>query len=211
MNENTNLSIAVAHHLDAVERCYEEFEKFLKLILDGTASPETLSHLAHAISLAETEADTFLRQVSSFTLQKEESNPYVEQILEISSSCDAIANMCEDFALPVSGNATDIPPEYIKSLISIAHVTHKQFDVFQSLVDNFFEPSTEGSQASGDFSEIDSLETHIDSLEDKLYENIYSMPCGAGKKMQLSTLVVKISRISDIIKKSSDVLKEIEA
>ncbi len=202
-NKTNQVHAFIVEHMQDVEECLINFEGFMRAATSPAATAEILRPLAVGVGKAEDSADKALRRMidalgGSFLASTR------EEIISISTSCDKVANKCESLAKMVVYQKIEFPEEFANDIMEILSKTREQFDVLKESISTFFEKFGSLLQDHSILDEIRKLESHVDIIEERLYEKIFALDLGLAHKMQLSQFIEYLADLSDIIEDIAD-------
>lgn len=194
----------IMEQIQDVENCLVHFEGFVRAVCTPEARFETLRNLASGIGKAEAEADISLRRmIDSFN-----GGTFLpstrEELIQIATSCDRVANKCEAFAVAIVQQKFLFPADFSEDLLNILAIIHKQFDLLEDSISRLF---SDFNGMLKDHSILDNIrreETKVDQIETALYERIFSLDIDLAHRMQMSNFVEIICSISDVIENIAD-------
>ena len=195
-----NIIRCVNEHLDIAHNCFLNLEKLILTINNPDADIKNVHSVCREISLKETKADFSLQSVSV----NASSLPGSEKFDIFSSTCDAIANRCEDFARDICKTER----EHIIGISSLLTDMLQKMNRLFLLLREKFRYISENNNPDADMitQEINLVETGLDECEKLIFKKVMSLDISKGDKMQLTLLINKISKIPDVIKKASDAI-----
>ena len=190
-----------------VERCLLKFEAFMRAATSADEAPNTLLLLSEDIAAAEDTADKSLRALIEAAGKGSYLPSTREDMIEIATGCDKIANKCENVAYLVMMYGLKFPEAFRDDFNTIFDITEKQFKLLETAVGMLFSKLYAFQKDHSILDEIRTLETQIDKLEKKIGQQIFAMDMELAAKMQLFELVGKLCDISDIIENMADKLQ----
>lgn len=193
----------IMEQIKDVEGCLINFENFMRAASTPETAVETLRSLSVGVHQMENAADRSLR-VMIDSLNGSFLPSTREDVINIATSCDKIANKCEHCAKMMVYQHFCFPKEYAEDLMTILDCTRKQFDLLSDSISQLFAKFGELLRDHSILDEIRKCESEVDALEEKLYEEIFSMDIDLAHKMQMSNFVELICDISDIIENIAD-------
>lgn len=194
----------IMNQINDVENCLIQFESFMRAACVGETSQATLESLANGIMAAEAVADISLRKMID-SLGSGAFLPATRQdLISIATSCDAVANKCESYAITSVYQVFSFPQSYAQDLLEIISISHKQFDVLEDSVSRLFSDFGGLLKNHAILDEIRALESKVDAIEQKLARKIFTEDVELAKKMQMVSFLEKICDISDIIENIAD-------
>jgi len=127
-----------------------------------------------------------------------------EDLISIGTSCDKIANKCEDICYMVVLQNFRFPSEYNEDVLEILALTHKQFELLEKSISLLFARIGDLMKDQSILDEIRDYESSVDEFERKLLEKTYSRGMQLAECMQLATFTEDLCDISDIIENIAD-------
>ncbi|MBE6668647.1 MAG: DUF47 family protein [Ruminococcaceae bacterium] len=203
-NSANKVHSLIVEHMQAVEECLIKFEGFMDAATTPETVPATLRTLSAGVGAAEDVADKALRRMIDSLGGGTFLASTKEDIIAISTMCDKVANKCETIAKVIVCQKIKLPDEYAKDLTNIIATTRKQFDVLEESIGQFFEKFGALLQDHKILDEIRALESEVDAVEVKLYDDIFALDMDLAHQMQLSNVVELIADISDVIENIAD-------
>ena len=203
-NSANKVHALIVEHMQAVEECVIKFEGFMRAATTPETVTETLRALSADVGEAENTADKALRCMIDSLAGGTFLASTKEDIIAISTSCDKVANKCETIAKIVVCQKIKLPTAYAEDLLKMLSITRKQFDVLEESIGMFFEKFGTLLQNHEILDEIRALESEVDAIEVKLYDDIFSLDMDLAHQMQLSDVVELIADVSDIIENIAD-------
>lgn len=204
-SKKTNaVHLLIMEQIRDVEECLLYFESFMR----AACTPETVFETLHSLGInvgeAEAKADISLRRM----IDSLSGHAYLpstrEDIISIATSCDRIANKCENISNKVVFQHFSFPSEYASDLLEIVSVTHAQFQLLEKSITNLFANFGDMLKDHSILDEIRRHESHVDKIEHKLYEQIYALDLDLAHRMQLAQYVELLCDISDTIENIAD-------
>ena len=198
-----NVHEMIMSEIKDVESCLIHFESFMHAATTPETVYETLMSLAEVVRQAEDTADKSLRRMID-SLNGNFLPSTREQIIEIASSCDRIANKGEKVANMVICQDFRFPAEFAEDLKKIMSITRSQFDVLKTSISRLFSDMGGLLKDHSILDEIRSLETDVDKIEMGIYKRIFHMDVELAKKMQITQFVELVCDISDVTENIAD-------
>ena len=203
-NSANKVHSLIVEHMQAVEECVIKFEGFMRAATTPATVNETLRALSADVGEAENVADKALRRMIDSLAGGTFLASTKEDIIAISTSCDKVANKCETIAKIIVCQKIKLPDAYAEDLLKMLSITRKQFDVLEESIGLFFEKFGALLQNHEILDEIRALESDVDAIEVKLYDDIFSLDMDLAHQVQLSKTVELIADVSDIIENIAD-------
>ena len=202
--KNNPVHMLIMEQVNDVENCLIQFESFIRASSSPDVSPETLKTLAGGIYDAEGVADVSLRKMIDSLSGSSFLTATRQDLIEIASGCDAIANKCENYAKMSVFQNFVFPNEYSEDLLNIISISREQFDVLRKSVSLLFSDFGGLLKDHSILDEIRKQESNVDAIEESLYERIFKMDVQLAEKMQMKEFADNIAEISDIIENLAD-------
>lgn len=114
------------------------------------------------------------------------------------------AKKCEHCAKMIVVQQFRFPEAYSEDLMKIVAYTREQFEILEKSISRLFAKFGELLQDHSILDEIRSCESKVDALEERLYEQIFSMDMDLASKMQMMHFVELVCDVSDIIENIAD-------
>lgn len=204
ISKNTDVHAMIVEQIKDVEACLINFENFMRAEANPATVPETLRTLFTGVFQSEATADISLRAMID-SLNKGSYLPSTrEDLINIATSCDKVANKCEHVAKVIVMQKIRIPEAFAEDIIKILTVTHSQFELLEKSISMLFGKLNVFMKDHSILDEIRVLESQVDGIEDKLTEAIFNMDMELAAKMQMSHLIELICDISDVIEDIAD-------
>ena len=172
------------------------------------SSPEndqdTLRSLCDLVYSKEHDADVSLRRMIESLAGTMFLPSTREDLISIGTSCDKIANKCEDISYMVVLQNFRFPEDYNEDVKKIMALTQTQFEILEESIRLLF---TRFGDLLKDHSILDKIrdyESQVDVFERKLYEKSYSLDLGLAERMQLTEFVSSLCDLSDIAENVAD-------
>ncbi len=200
----TNVHTLIMDEIKDVERCLTHFESFLQAVLTPETVPETLRALSIGIDKTEGEADASLRRMID-SLGNAALLPATRQdLIEIATSCDRVANKCEHTAGMMVCQNFRFPKEYAESVNKIMSITRDQFMLLKTAISQLFARFGELLRNHAVLDDIREHESRIDRIETDLYMRVFAMDLGLAERTQIAHFLELICDLSDIIENIAD-------
>ena len=205
--KNNDCYAPIMTQLQDVERCLLKFEACMRAATSADDAPNTLELLSADISAAEDAADKSLRALIEAAGRGSYLPSTREDMIEIATGCDKIANKCENVAYLVMMYGLKFPESFREDFNAIFDITEQQFKLLETAVGMLFSKFYAFQKDHSILDEIRALETKVDRVEHKIGKQIFSSDMELAAKMQLFELVGKLCDISDIIENMADKLQ----
>ncbi len=199
-----NIHKLIMEQINDVERCIIKFESFVRTACTTTADTEVLHSLCEDVCEQESIADISLRKMidslggSSFLPSSR------EEIIEIATACDKVANKCEAFSVMVLLQKFSFPEGYSDSLLEIMSTIKVQFDLLEEAISMLFDSFGALLKDHSVLDKIREQESIVDNIESRLYEKTYALDIGLAERMQIANLIEHLCAISDLIENIAD-------
>ena len=204
ISKNTDVHAMIVEQIKDVEACLINFESFMRAEANPATVAETLRSLFVVVDKSETAADASLRAM----IDSLDGVAYLpstkEDLINIATSCDKIANKCEHIAKVIVMQKIRLPEEFASDIVQILEITHKQFEVLEQCISMLFGKLNAFIKDHSALDNIRALESAVDDIEDKLTEKIFDMDAELAAKMQLARLIELICDLSDVIEDIAD-------
>ena len=202
--KNDNVHEMIMEQLKDVKSCLSSFEDFMLVASSAENNQDTLRSLCEAVYKKEHNADVSLRRMIDSLAGSMFLPSTREDLISIGTSCDKIANKCEDISYMVVLQNFHFPEDYNADVREIMNLTNKQFELLETAVRRLFKKFNELLKDHAILDEIRDYESQIDFFERKLYEKSYALDLGLAERMQLTEFVSSLCDISDIIENVAD-------
>ncbi len=190
--------------INDVENCFINFESFVRAACIAEPSFETLGTLRDSICKAEAEADKSLRRMIDSLVGGTYLPSTREEIIDIATNCDRIANKCEGFAKMVVIQKFKFPADYQDDLLEVVAIVHSQVKLLEESISKLFSDFSALLKDHSILDDIRHLESKVDVIEEKLYEKTYALDMGLAERMQIARFVDGVCNISDIVENLAD-------
>ncbi len=202
--KNSDIHALIVDQIRDVEKCLVAFECFMRAATAESSFTNSTVELKNAVCEAENVADISLRTMID-SLNEGSYLPSTRQdLINIATSCDKIANKCETVAKKVALYRFVFPAEFSKDFNEIYDITEKQFALLEESVDMLFSKMNVLQKDSSILDEIRRLETQIDVIEYRITESIFAGESELASKMLFVEIVELLCDISDIIEDIAD-------
>ena len=202
--KNNDCYAQIMTQLQDVERCLLKFEAFMRAATSADDAPNTLELLSADISAAEDAADKSLRALIEAAGRGSYLPSTREDMIEIATGCDKIANKCESVAKIIVLHKFICPEEYADKFNEIFDITKQQFELLEESISLLFSKLNVLTNDPAILDRIRALESMVDAIEDALNDEIYESDMALAEKMQISGVVDQLCDISDIIEDIAD-------
>jgi len=187
-----------------VETCLIQFESFLLATTTRGTAFETMQALSGAVAQAEATADESLRRMIDSLAGTSLLPSTREELIEIATSCDRIANKCEHAANMIVFQHFRFPETYAQDVMKIVSITREQFAILKKSVLQLFMNFSELLKDHKILDDIRAQESQVDAIEQNLYKQIFQLDMGLAERTQIAKMVEYLSDISDIIENIAD-------
>ena len=202
--KNSDVHALIMEQIKDVEKCLVAFEQFMRAATTKEVKVETLKPLRDGVCEAENVADISLRAMIDSLASGSYLPSTREDLINIATSCDKIANKCEGVAQLIVLYKFSFPEKFNAEFNEIFDITEKQFELLEKSIDMLFSKMNTLQKDTSILDEIRSLESQIDKLEQKISESIFDSDIELAAKMQFVTIVERLCDISDIIEDIAD-------
>ena len=202
--KNNPTHMLIMAQINDVENCLIQFESFMRATCAGETSPATLESLANGIMQAEATADISLRKMIDSLAGGSYLPSTRQDLISIATSCDAVANKCEGYAISSVYQNFTFTADYADDLVKIITISRKQFDLLEESVSRLFADFNGLLKDHSILDEIRALESEVDVIEQALQKKIFAEDVELAKKMQNDSFLKKICDISDVIENIAD-------
>lgn len=190
--------------INDVENCFINFESFVRATCVAEPSFETLANLRDSICEAEAVADKSLRRMIDSLVGGTYLPSTREEIIDIATNCDRIANKCEGFAKMVVIQKFKFPADFQDDLLEVIAIIHSQMKLLEESISRLFADFGGLLKDHSILDDIRNLESKVDVIEEKLYEKAYALDLGLAERMQIARFIDGACTISDIIENLAD-------
>lgn len=202
--KNDNVHVLIMEQLKDVKDCLSTFEDFMHVASSSKCDLDTLRTLCDTVYEKEHIADVTLRRMIDSLSGTMFLPSTREDLIAIGTSCDKIANKCEDISYMVVLQNFKFPEDYNPDIREIMNLTNKQFEILEQAIRLLFTRMGDLLKNHAILDEIREYESQIDVFERKLYEKSYQLDLGLAERMQLTEFVSSLCDISDIIENVAD-------
>ena len=196
--------ILIMEQINDVEDCLVRFESFVRACCTAETNIETLRALCSDVCQAETRADDSLRRMIDSLMNGSYLPSTREDIISIASSCDKIANKCEDFSKMVVFQHFKFPEGYSEEILNILAISHAQFEVLEKSITQLFAHFGKLVKDHSILDEIRDHESRVDDIENALYEKTFALDMDLAHQTQIANFLEMICDISDVIENIAD-------
>lgn len=203
-NKNNDIHTLIMDQLTDVENTLVALEGFMAAATAPGASIEPLRALCKTVREKEHIADVSLR-----TMIEGLDGPFLpstrSDLISIATSCDKIANKCEDVAKLMVYERFFFPEACNAPILEVIEVTKKQFELLKSAVSQLFGKFNTLLKNHAILDDIRGLESQVDAIEERVYEQIFETEgLALSQKLQAVNFLDIICDISDIIENIAD-------
>lgn len=202
--KNDKVHELIMEQLQDVKSCLNSFEDFLRVATTAGDDMKTLRNLCDTVYEKEHVADSSLRRMIDSLAGAVFLPSTREDLISIGTSCDKIANKCEDICYMVVLQNFRFPADYNTDLLEVLSLTHKQFEVLEKSISLLFSRFGDLLKNHTILDEIREYESKVDMFERKLLEKTYSRGMELAQCMQLTSFVEDLCDLSDIIENIAD-------
>ena len=154
----------IMEQIKDVENCLINFESFMRAATTESVSHETLRSLMKGVCEAENVADCSLRAM----IDSLANTPYLpstrEDLINIATSCDKVANKCERVAKVMVMQKIRLPEAFAEDIVKILAITHEQFDVLEQCISMLFGKLNAFMKDHSMLDKIRALESNVDTI-----------------------------------------------
>ncbi len=201
--KGTPVHILISEEIKDVEEALITFEGFMRAATTPGTPAETLRTLAAGVAKCEDSADASLRNMID-SLSGQYLPATRQDLIALASSCDRVANKCEDASRTIVVRRVTFPQEFGKDLLEVLSLTRQQFSLLSQGIMLLFTQLTAFVKDHHILDEIRTLESRVDIIEEKLYEDIYARDMEPALQDRLARMVELICDSSDIIENIAD-------
>lgn len=203
-NKNNDIHGLIMDQLTDVENTLVALEGFMAAATADGATIEPLRALCKTVREKEHIADVSLR-----TMIEGLDGPFLpntrSDLISIATSCDKIANKCEDVAKLMVYQRFFFPEACNAPINEIVEITKKQFELLKSAVSQLFGKFNTLVKNHAILDDIRGLESQVDGVEEQVYQQIFDMDeLALSQKLQAVNFLDIICDISDIIENVAD-------
>ena len=204
LNKGKNkVNASFADHINAVDECLIKFESFMETALVPSTPNETLKALAKTVMDAEDVADKALRAMID-SLGGKFLPSTQENLISIGTSCDSVANKCENVAKMIVAQKFKFPFDCSEDIKKVIKISGQQFELLETSIERLLTSFGDLLKDHSILDEIRALETQVDVIEDALTEKIFDTDLSLAEKTQFALIVDYICDVSDIIENIAD-------
>ena len=127
-NKNGKVHELIMKQLSDVKSCLNSFEDFMRITTSDEIDADALRKLCDTVYEKEHLADITLRAMIDSLASTMFLPSTREDLIAIATSCDKIANKCEDICYMVVLQNFRFPADYNADVMEIMTLTHKQFE-----------------------------------------------------------------------------------
>ena len=201
--KNTQVHILISEQIKDVEEALINFETFLRAATVPQTPIETLRALSAGVATSENKADESLRRmIDSLSGQYLPSTR--QDLIALATICDRVANKCEDAARTIVVRRVCFPASFAEDLKEIVSLTRQQFALLKQGIMLLFTNLNSFQKDHHILDEIRTLESRVDVIEEKIYEEIYAGDQEPALQDRTSRMVELICDPSDIIENIAD-------
>ena len=199
-----NIHKLIMAQINDVENCIMKFESFMRATCSTDTDPEMLRLLCEEVCEQESIADVSLRRMIDSLGNSSFLPSSREEIIEIASTCDRVANKCEAFSKLVMMQKFKFPEGYSDSLLEIMSIIKVQFGLLEKAISKLFDSFGSFLKDHSLLDQIREQESKVDDIEKPLYEKTYALDIGLAERMQIANLIEHLCAISDLIENIAD-------
>ena len=203
-SKNDKVHELIMKQLQDVKSCLSSFEDFMRVATCSEDNAEALRTLCNEVYEKEHLADISLRKMIDSLGGAMFLPSTREDLISIGTSCDKIANKCEDICYMVVLQNFRFPKDYIEDIIEILSLSHKQFELLEQSISLLFSRMGDLMKDQTILDQIRDYESQVDVYERKLLEMTYSRGMQLAECMQLSSFTEDLCDLSDIAENIAD-------
>lgn len=202
--KNDKVHELIMKQLQDVKSCLDSFEDFMRIASSPEENTEALRALCDTVYEREHLADISLRNMIDSLAGAMFLPSTREDLIEIGTSCDKIANKCEDICYMIVLQNFRFPADYNEDVLEILAITRKQFELLEKSISLLFARMGELMKDHAILDEIRECESAVDVFERKLLEKTYHSGMELAKCMQLSHFIEDLCDLTDITENIAD-------
>lgn len=203
-SNNSKVHTMIVEQIKDVEGCLVAFEKFLKAAVKTDTVPETLDALSDGVHQMENAADRSLRMMIDSLSDGAFLPATREELISIATSCDKVANKCEEVALQITFQGFRFPEFCAEPLVAMMQATAEQFKLLENAISQLFGDFGSLLKDHSILDQIRACESTVDAHEVALFKQIYKMDAGLAERQQAAHFVEHVADVSDIIENIAD-------
>lgn len=203
-NRNDKVHELIMKQLQDVKSCLDSFEDFMRITTSSDVNEDALRTLCDTVYEKEHLADISLRHMIDSLGSTMFLPSTREDLISIATSCDKIANKCEDICYMVVLQNFRFPVDYNEDVMEILNLTHKQFALLEKSISLLFARIGDLMKDQSILDEIRDYESAVDEFERKLLEKTYSRGMDLAQCMQLTTFIEDLCDLTDITENIAD-------
>lgn len=202
--KNNRVYELITDQIKDVETSLIHFESFLLAVTTKETAFETMQALSGSVAQSEAAADTSLRRMIDSLADASLLPSTREELIEIATSCDSVANKCEHAANMIVFQRFRFPDSYAEDIMKIIAITREQFNVLKKSVLQLFMNFSDLLKDHKILDDIRDYESQVDVIEQSLYKKVFVLDMGLAERTQLAKMIEYLSDISDIIENIAD-------
>lgn len=203
-SKNDKVHELIMKQLQDIRSCLESFEDFMRIATSPEENTEALRKLCDTVYEKEHLADISLRNMIDSLSGAMFLPSTREDLISIGTSCDKIANKCEDICYMVVLQNFRFPADYNPDILEILSITHKQFELLERSISLLFARMSDLMKDHSILDEIREHESAVDIFERKLLEKTYNRGMDLAQCMQLSHFIEDLCDLTDIAENIAD-------
>ncbi len=201
--KRTQVSLLLLEQVNDVKECLITFEGFLRAAIVPETPIETLRTLSVSVDKAEDKADESLRRMID-ALNGQYLPSTRQDLISLGSSCDRVANKCENIARMLVTRNIRLPKEYSNDILEVVSLIKQQFTLLEQSIHMLFTQLGAFLKDHHLLDEIRTLESRVDVIEQKLYEQVYTTDMEPAIQDRVAQIIEFICDPSDIIENIAD-------
>ena len=206
-SKNDNVYELITEQLRDVKSCLTSFEDFMRVATSSEDNSIALRALCDTVYEKEHQADITLRRMIDSLSAAMYLPSTREDLISIGTSCDKIANKCEDICYMVVLQNFRFPEEYYADILEILSITHKQYELLEKSISLLFARMGDFMKDYSILDDIRDYESAVDVFERKLLEKTYSRGMELAECMQLTGFIEDLCDLSDITENIADIIQ----
>ncbi len=201
--KNDKISKYFYDHQEHVADCFENLEKFFKILFSETPDQNRLESAKVAIDSCEGAADKELRDVVD--VMSEAFLPVTRKnLIALVQSTDEIANTCQEIARQIMLEKIVLPTALHHDILEILEITDEQIQILYKAVDKMLNDYKDINKNRKILDDVRLEESRVDNIEAMLHARIFELDITLCEKIYYKDLVEKICDISDVVEDVAD-------
>ncbi len=204
MKKKGNVPVMIKEQLKDVEGCLINFENFIRASLTPETAHETLRALMGGVVQMEAAADRSLTMMIESLAHTSLLPSTRQDLINIATSCDHIANKCETLAVLMVVQKFRFPEKYNEDVMKILEITRVQFELLEKAIEKMFTRFGDLLQDHSILNEIREEESKVDAIEQRLTADVFELDMDLAHQSQAFNFVDTLCDISDVIENIAD-------